>query len=159
MKILNIYGQVLVDDNRSTIAETLANAIIAKTNLRSADLRSAKNMSPSMVATFQFIPPTGAFIAWKKGASGEIVKLLIPANAKRSHGTERKCRASRAKVLAIYNEKGINIKQCVSYHDPDFKYIVGKIVIPDSFSEDRWKTCEPGIHFFITREEAEDFTY
>jgi hypothetical protein len=31
------------------------------------------------------------------------------------------------------------------------------MVTPDSFDEDRWHECAPGIHFFITRQEAVDY--
>jgi hypothetical protein len=36
-----------------------------------------------------------------------------------------------------------------------FTYTVGKTAKPDGFDEDRWNTCGQGIHFYITREEAE----
>ena len=34
-------------------------------------------------------------------------------------------------------------------------YKVGETVYPDSFDEDRWNECSNGIHFFMTRREAE----
>ena len=40
--------------------------------------------------------------------------------------------------------------------DENFKYKVGETVRPEQgFSEDWVIECAPGIHFFITREEAE----
>jgi hypothetical protein len=41
-----------------------------------------------------------------------------------------------------------------SYYDSEFIYKVGELVTVDNFCEDRWKECAPGIHFFITPEEA-----
>ena len=35
-------------------------------------------------------------------------------------------------------------------------YEVGKEVVADSFDDDRWNECSHGIHFFITRNEAEN---
>ena len=97
-------------------------------------------------------PEEGAFIAWKKCENNVIVKLLIPEDAKRSSATTRKCRASKAIVLEVIGaEKG------VSYEDADFVYEVGKEMTPDSFDDDRWNECSHGIHFFITREEAEKY--
>jgi len=42
-----------------------------------------------------------------------------------------------------------------SNHDSKFVYEVGKTVEVTNFDEDRWNECSTGIHFFITRREAE----
>jgi hypothetical protein len=34
---------------------------------------------------------------------------------------------------------------------------VGKTVKPSDFNGNRWATCGEGIHFFITRKEAEEY--
>jgi uncharacterized protein YjbI with pentapeptide repeats len=118
-------------------------------NLRYADLREVKNAALTL-ARVQFIPTEGAFIGWKKCRNGVIVKLGISASAKRSHGAERKCRCSKAKVLEVIGaDKGI------SMHDGKTEYVKGKVVLPDGFDEDRWNVCGQGIHFYLTREEAE----
>ena len=39
----------------------------------------------------------------------------------------------------------------------DFLYRPGEIIVPDSFDDDRWNECSNGIHFIITRQEAEDY--
>lgn len=101
-------------------------------------------------------PEEGSFIAWKKLLGDEIAKLLIPEDAKRSSATTRKCRASKAVVLAIYRN-GEEISEGRSEHDYDFVYRVGETVYPDHWDEDRWNECSNGIHFFITRKEAEEF--
>lgn len=36
-------------------------------------------------------------------------------------------------------------------------YRVGETVRPDRFDDDRWNECAPGVHFFITRAEAETY--
>jgi uncharacterized protein YjbI with pentapeptide repeats len=61
-------------------------------DLYGADLKDAKN-AELVIARLQFIPTEGSFTGWKKCQDGVIVKLQIPAKAKRSHGAERKCRA------------------------------------------------------------------
>jgi uncharacterized protein YjbI with pentapeptide repeats len=128
----------------------LRGANLRAANLRGADLYGAKH-AETAIAQMQFIPETGAFDAWKKCRDGVIVKLLIPDDAKRSHGSERKCRASKAVVLDI-----IGATEALSLHDSSFKYRKGDVVTPHSWSEDRWETCAPGIHFYITRVEAEN---
>lgn len=103
-------------------------------------------------------PETGSFIGYKK-AEDLIVKLLIPARAKRSSGTSRKCRCSEAKVLGIYNQKGkkssVNIVR--STYDSYFVYKVGEIVRVKNFDANRWNECSTGIHFFLTFEEAKQY--
>jgi hypothetical protein len=88
-------------------------------------------------------------IGYKKLAGGVICKIKIPAAAKRSNATGRKCRAEYAIVLE---------GEGFSKHDRDFKYVVGETVRPTTpFNENRWEECASGIHFFLTRSEAEDF--
>ena len=99
-------------------------------------------------------PEEGEFIAWKK-VKGCIVKLLIPADAQRSSATSRKCRASKAHVLAIYDNEGNDQESVVSDNYVTTTYKVGEDVLPDSWDDDRWSECSHGIHFFITRREAE----
>lgn len=97
-------------------------------------------------------PEEGAFIGWKKCEREVIVKLLIPEDAKRSSATSRKCRASKAIVLGV-----IGAEKAISKNDMNFIYEVGKEMIPDSFDDDRWNECSHGIHFFMTRNEAERY--
>ena len=128
-------------------------ANLRKANLRGADLYGAELYGAKIegltIAQLQFIPTEGAFIAWKKCAEGVIVKLSIPEDAKRSHGTGRKCRASKALVLDVIGaEFGKSLKKST------FEYRKGVTVVPDSFDEDRWEECSHGIHFYITKEEA-----
>ena len=105
-------------------------------------------------------PSDGAFIGWKKArtASGlAIVKLQILEDAKRSSATGRKCRCDKAEVLSVYDMDGKEIDKAFSDRNHDFIYTKGAIVIPDSFDDDRWNECSHGIHFFITRKEAEEY--
>jgi hypothetical protein len=114
-------------------------------------------------------PSQGAFTAWKKAKYDDedeernvLIKLKIPEDAMRSSATSRKCRCDRAKVESIYKYefqnddliiKPINVV-AHSSSDSKFLYKVGETVVVDNFEEDRWIECAPGIHFFITPEEA-----
>nr|DAI01952.1 MAG TPA: pentapeptide repeat protein [Caudoviricetes sp.] len=100
-------------------------------------------------------PEEGSFIGWKKCCDDRIVKLLIPEDAKRSSATTRKCRCDKAKVLEIWDKNGNLIQKAYSKNDADFVYRIGETVSVPNFDEDRWQECAPGIHFFITRKEAE----
>lgn len=100
-------------------------------------------------------PEEGEFIGFKK-AGDKIVKLLIPADAKRSSGATRKCRCSKAKTLSITNPDGSEsfMSEIRSDYSRSFLYRVGEYSEVADFNENRWQECAPGIHFFITRDEA-----
>jgi len=118
-------------------------------DLKGADLRGADLYNPIAC------PEKGSFIGWKK-ANGHIVELEILSNAKRSSAIGRKCRCDKAKVVAIEEKDGSEsyITEVNSNYDKTFIYRVGEVVTVDDFDDDRWNECAPGIHFFITREEA-----
>lgn len=142
------------------VGADLSEADLYGANLSGANMSEAKNTDEclwSITTTFFPLqcPESGSFIGWKT-ANGFIVKLRITENAKRSSATSRKCRCSEAEVLAIENEDGSNsgISFACSDYDVDFVYQIGETVRVDNFDENRWNECAPGIHFFITREEA-----
>ena len=146
----------------------LRGADLQKANLREADLwganlREANNM-PDYVCPI-CCPEKGSFIGFKRAYAVRncvevevIIELEIPAEAKRSSATNRKCRCNKAKVLSITDFSGAaEFQMAVSIYDNNFIYEVGKTVIVDDFDEDRWNECSTGIHFFITRKEAVDY--
>jgi len=142
----------------------LCNADLCYANLRNADLCNADLRYAHHLdeATGLYLPTAcpsdGAFTGWKKCRDGVIAKLLIPETAKRSSATGRKCRASEAVVLALYDKDGNEVDKAVSQNDADFVYRPGEAVQPTTpFDENRWEECAPGIHFFVTREEAERY--
>jgi hypothetical protein len=121
-----------------------------------SDFRGAKNADH--VAGLTLLTPEGDVIGWKKCQDGKIVKLRIPAKAARGNAGTRKCRAASAKVLAVYTKSGRPSKSAVSIHDEDFVYRVGATVKPTGpFDANRWDECSSGIHFFLTRAEAEAY--
>jgi hypothetical protein len=127
-------------------------ADLSYADLRDADLRDAKNIE--MADAITRILPEGDIIGWKKCNDDVIVKLLIPADAKRSNATGRKCRAEFAKVIEVIGaEYGVT-----DSHGPTTKYLVDETVRPDKWDDNRWDECSNGIHFFITRYEAEQYT-
>lgn len=129
----------------------LRGADLSFADLRGADLRGAKNTPFVPFAC----PSDGAFIGWKK-VRGKLVKILIPADAKRCSAGSQKCRCDKALVLAItdYDETNpISEIENTCYY-PHVTYKVGEMVIPDSFDEDRWNECSHGIHFFINKHDA-----
>ena len=89
-------------------------------------------------------------MGWKKCKNNVIVKLLIPQKARRSNATGRKCRAEYATVLQVFGAS-----EGISIYDPKVVYRKGETIRPDSWEENRFIECGGGIHFYITRVEAE----
>lgn len=134
------------------------------TDFTNVDMSCPKNMPYIPMVC----PEEGEFIGWKKcyydiddvgSIRPCIVKLKIPAHARRSSSLGRKCRASEAIVLAIQDKNGKDLGnniEAFSEYDQRFKYHVGETVKPRlaPFDSDRWRECASGIHFFLNRQEA-----
>jgi hypothetical protein len=152
--ILALHKKWVLDEVGGERAD-LRGADLQGANLQGADLRGAKNNE--FAAALVTIVPEGEIVGWKKCNEG-IVKLLIPAKAKRSNATGRKCRCEYAKDVAHFTFDGKRTrKPFTSQHDSSFVYEVGKIIKPNKFDDNRWEECSSGIHFFITRIEAEKY--
>jgi hypothetical protein len=117
-------------------------------DLYGANLRGAKSADLAIARTR--ILPDGELIGWKMCKHNIIVKLRIPADAKRSHAFGRKCRAEYADVLDV-----IGSEMAVSLHDNETEYRPGVRVTAHKWDEHWQEECSGGIHFYITREEAE----
>ena len=129
----------------------LCGANLRDANLRDANLRGARGV-------YIACPTDGSFIGWKK-ASGYVVKLQIPEDARRSSAGGEKCRCDKAYVVEIQNADGTkaDIDTIHSNHDANFVYTVGATVAVSDFDGDRWNECAPGIHFFIDRRAAVEY--
>jgi len=144
----NLYGANLYGADLSRA--NLYGADLSGANLSRADLKEAKDADYAIAMTR--ILPEGELVGWKKCRGDIVVKLRIPTDAKRSHAFGRKCRAEFADVLEIFGAD-----EAVSLHDGKTTYTVGKRMTPDSFDENWQEECSSGIHFFITRAEAEAY--
>ena len=148
----NLTGADLTDANLTGADLTDANLTYANltyANLTHANLTDIRYNECTSFLALQ-CPEEGAFVGWKKCKNNVIVKLLIPEHAKRSSATSRKCRCSEAVVLDV-----IGAEYGISQHDSGFHYHKGETVKVENFDENRWVECSLGIHFFITRREAE----
>lgn len=146
--------------------DTLIEAIRQHAYLRGANLRDANLICANLsgvnlrdAKALPFVPfacpSDGAFIGWKK-VENHLIMLEIPEDAQRCSCTSNKCRCDKAKVLGITNletEESVSEIKNTSYF-PNVTYVVGEMVYPDSFDENRWNECSHGIHFFINKQEA-----
>ena len=124
----------------------LSGANLSRADLSGANLSGAKNADYAIAQTR--ILPEGDLIGWKKLYGGTIAKLRIPAEARRSHAFGRKC---RAEFVDVIEGEGI------SSHDRKTTYAPGSRVTCDKWDENWQEECAGGIHFFITRIEAENY--
>jgi uncharacterized protein YjbI with pentapeptide repeats len=144
----------------------LREANLRGANLREADLRGANLLGANLLGAdllgaksedcrgleATVISPEGVIIGWKKCLNGVIVKIRIPEDARRSNATTRKCRAEFVDVLEV-----IGAEVGIAGHDGTTEYRVGQRVHCHEWCEDRWQECAGGIHFFLTRQEAENW--
>jgi len=141
LRLADLEGANLTDANLT--GADLMDADLTRANLRCADLEGAR------LPHFQVCPETGAFEAWKKMADGSLLKIMIPAHAKRTSSmVGRKCRASSVIVLEGCGVSPISDKKLV--------YTKGEEVFADAFDDDIRVECTHGIHFYLTRLEAEE---
>ena len=137
----------------------LRGADLRGADLRGANLSGAKGIELALAQTR--ILPDGDLIVWKKalhknknGSVREVlIKMLVPAKAKRSHAWGRKCRASYAKVLQI-----VGSKTAYSSYDRSVVYEVGKTMKPKNGFNPDWRVeCGGGIHFLLSKIEAQNY--
>ena len=126
----------------------LRGAYLQGAYLRGADLRGAK-LTELQRARLSIVPESGAFDGYKKLLDDVVIKVRIPAKAKRSSApSSRKCRAEYVKVLSGSGFGNYNRTE----------YAKGKTVRADEWNdEDWWVECTHGIHFFLTKSEAEAY--
>ena len=157
LSVVNLRGANLRDTNLSDAnmrGVNMRGADLSEADLRGSNLSDAKNVPYIPM----ICPEEGSFIGYKN-ASGKIIKLCIPEDAKRSSATTRKCRCNKAVVLAIYELDGSISKatEVASSRDNNFIYKINKEVVVDDFDDDRWNECSTGIHFFMQRHEAVEY--
>ena len=128
----------------------LGGADLRDANLSDADLRGTRSIPYIPLAC----PSDGEFTGWKK-VGDKLIRLLIPADAKRSSAASIKCRCEKAKVVAITSlDEGECYEEVTNRNYAETIYRVGDMVYPDSYDDDRWNECSHGIHFFINKESA-----
>ena len=137
----------------------LRGADLRYANLSDADLRSADLSGADMIGAnlpeFQ-IPQEGTLVAWKAVVGG-VAKIEVPAEARRTACLiNRKCRAEFVRTIEIV-VCGEHAFAAPGLRDASVIYRVGEITKPDSYDDNPAVDCAHGIHFFLTRKEAEEW--
>ncbi len=153
LRSANLYGANLSSANLSSA--DLRSADLRSANLYGADLKDLLN-GALVLARTEILPREGEVVGWKKCYSGVIVKLKVPADAKRSNAPGgRKCRAERAEVLEVFGRDGSPVEVGISLYHSAVQYRKGATVAAHEWGTDRLIECAGGIHFYLTRDEAE----
>ena len=154
----DLQGANLQDANLQDA--NLRGANLRGANLRGADLRGADlrgaylqgaDITDAKLPNFQILPEKGPFVGFKKLFGGAVAELLL--DGKRvCTPFGRKCRAEKATVVEISDGKS-----APGFYQRGITYAVGETYVVDDFSDDITTECAAGIHFFVTRKEAEEY--
>ena len=148
LRYVNLYNAKLYNAN-------LSNADLSNADLRYANLYNAKLYNFEKLRKGVIIDkPVRVF---KKCIGNNIVELELLKGSIVFSINNKKCRTNKAKVISINGmcEKGL---KCRSSFDNKFIYKVGKTVEVKDFDLMYNVECSSGIHFFWTKEEAEDYS-
>lgn len=149
----NFYEADLCEANLEHADLSWAN--LSNTNLEGAYLVSASLESTTFDINEKHRLGTilrEPMIGYKKCRHGVIVTLEIPKGAIVFCINGSKCRTNKAKVVAISDGD-----TAISDYSPNFRYEVGQEMEIDDFNLMYNVECAEGIHFFRTREEAENY--
>jgi hypothetical protein len=167
---INFYGADLEGSlfSRAKLNKTnfsrafLAGSDFRNTNIKNAILSNANGITyckfsrrgKKYIVSKHFAVPKGKLVGYKKIQNicrdkNVICTLEIPAKAKRIKTLAGKCRAEYAIV-----RKGNGY----SFYQNSFIYKEGSVVKPEKkFNDDSFVECASGIHFFLTKKEAQDY--
>jgi hypothetical protein len=157
---VNLYGADLTRADLS--GADLTRADLTDANLTYADLTGADLYGANLTDTIldekeqyrKGIVLTEPITVYKKSNEGKIITLEIPIGAKVFSINNKKRRTNKVKVIDMQGETELS-----SYYNTDFKYHVGDEIDIEDFDERYNVECGAGVHFFLTREEAEKYIY
>ena len=127
----------------------LNGANLSGVNLSNVDLSNVKLDKEEQIR--KGVKLSNPIIGWKKCKGGVIVKLEIPRGAIVFSINNNKCRTDKAIVKEIFGAD-----RAFSMHKY-FSYYVGDKIEVYNFNCEYNTECAEGIHFFRTRNEAENY--
>ena len=152
---VDLFGADLSGANLS--GANLTGADLTGTNLIDSELEYA-NLTDAILDEKEQcrkgIVLTEPMIGYKQSDEGKIITLEMPICAKVFSINNNKRRTNKCKVIDMQGETEL----CSIYY-ADFKYHVGDEIDIIDFYDNYNVECSTGIHFFLTREEAESFEY
>ena len=139
----------------------LDEASFAQANLTGANLQDTNIITAEFdntIGIYPVCPTHGNFIGWTIGEDFKgnecLVEVFIPAWARRSSGTTRKCRTEALVVNSVerlkdgYNPFGVPLRF------RDYILIKNEVIRDNDYEVDRFKTSSADLYFWISKEEA-----
>ena len=151
-EILEQHTLWLDSDEKEGKCAYLTDVDLSGANLTGADLTDT--ILDGVEQCRKGIVLTEPMTGYKKSNEGKIITLEIPIGAKVFSINNKKRRTNKAKVIDMQGETELS-----SICDTDFKYHVGDEIEIKDFNENYNVECGEGIHFFLTRKEAEEYVY
>ena len=131
--------------------------------LRGADLQGA-NLQEADLPHYLIVPQEGEFLGYKsvlrKGGTSALLTIKVLGTSSRvSSLVGRKCRVSEAIAIKAEDHDGNEItgEDFKSSHESTFVWKLNEVTKPDSFCDDIRVECAPGLHIYITKDEAREF--
>ena len=156
IQIKSIFEKVLFEYTKlnNILKDTLEVAVknnvdLSNANLSNANLDEKEELRKGIIIS-------KPIIVFKKCRDEKIVELKLLKGSIVFSINNKKCRTNKAKVISINGMSEKGLKCCSSYNNK-FIYEVGKIVEVKDFDLMYNVECSSGIHFFWTKEEAEDY--
>ena len=157
MSCANMRGANMRDANMrgaNMCGVNMCGANMSDANMRGANMSYADISYANMCGADRLrkgIKLSEPIIGWKKCKNDVLVKLEIPRGAIVFSINNSKCRTDKAKVLEIIG----NDRAYSKYKF--FSYYVGDVIEIFDFNCEYNFECAEGIHFFRTKEEAENY--
>ena len=123
----------------------LSEANLSEANLRGADLSEANQFRLGKVLD-------ETLTGYKKTNEGVVITAEIPSGAIVFCINGRKCRTNRAKITDMVGHEVLH-----SQYDKKFEYRLNQEIEIKDFNLMYNLECASGFHFFMTREEAENY--
>ena len=147
LRYANLYGANMMSAN--LYGANMMSADMMSANLYGANMRNVVMSGADRLR--KGIKLSEPIIGWKKCKNNVLVKLEIPRGAIVFSINNSECRTDKAKVLEI-----IGGDRAYSKHK-FFSYYVGDVIEIFDFNCEYNIEYAEGIHFFKTREEAENY--
>jgi hypothetical protein len=153
-------------DGADLTGADLRGADFENANLRHADLRLADlqyadfrgvDIQDAKLPDYKVCPDEGDFEAYKAFAGGIIGKVLC-SGKRTCNLVSTKVRVARIKPLEFYDTDLSEVMNGGWGAAISTVYKINKWTVCSEFSEDIRVACSPGIHVFMSREEAEEWS-
>ena len=157
MSYANMHGAYMRGANMNDADMSYADMSYANmrgANMNGVNMNGANMRNANMCGVDRLrkgIKLSEPIIGWKKCKNDVLVKLEIPRGAIVFSINNNKCRTDKAKVLEIIGGDRAYSKYKF------FSYYVGDVIEIFDFNCEYNVECAKGIHFFKTREEAENY--